>query len=59
MGGKSDKLRQRMPANDCPDTAALHVANIKSGIVGGLIARADELGVPCEGWFAGLRLQRA
>ncbi|MCF7223846.1 AraC family transcriptional regulator [Marilutibacter chinensis] len=48
-----------MPANDLPDTAALHVANIKSGIVGGLIARADELGVPCEGWFAGLRLQRS
>lgn len=48
-----------MPANDLPDPAASHVVNIKSGIVAGLIARADELGVPCEGWFTGLRLQRS
>ncbi len=32
------------------------VANIKSGIVAGLVAMAAESGVGCEGWFAGLRL---
>ena len=34
----------------------LQAANIKSSIVAALVARADELGVPCEDWFAGLRL---
>ncbi|MGO4222924.1 AraC family transcriptional regulator [Lysobacter sp. TAF61] len=32
------------------------VANIKSGIVAGLVAMAREAGIGCEGWFAGLRL---
>lgn len=59
MGVKPDKLRLRMAANELPDDATLHAATIKSGIVSGLIARADELGVSCEGWFAGLRLQRS
>lgn len=32
------------------------VANIKSGIIAGLVAMAREAGVGCEGWFSGLRL---
>ncbi|MFC3814783.1 AraC family transcriptional regulator [Lysobacter sp. GCM10012299] len=32
------------------------VANIKSGIVSGLVAMARESGIGCEAWFAGLRL---
>lgn len=38
------------------DDPRFSIANIKSGIVAGLVARADELGAPCDGWFAGLRL---
>ncbi|HEY0502583.1 MAG TPA: AraC family transcriptional regulator [Lysobacter sp.] len=34
----------------------LSVANIKSGIVAGLVAMARETGVGCDGWFSGLRL---
>jgi len=40
------------------DDAQPH-ANIKGQIVAFLIARADELGVPAEPWFAGLRLRRS
>ena len=32
--------------------------NIKCGIVAGLVARADRLGVPCDDWFQGTRLRR-
>jgi AraC-like DNA-binding protein len=32
------------------------VANIKSGIIAGLVAMAREAGIGCEGWFIGLRL---
>lgn len=38
------------------DDARLSVANIKSGIVAGLVAMARETGTGCEGWFSGLRL---
>jgi len=38
------------------DDPRLGVANIKSGIIAGLVAMAAETGVPCDGWFAGLRL---
>jgi AraC-like DNA-binding protein len=45
-----------------PDAAAdalpLHGVNIKCGIVASLVAMADRLGVPCDDWFDGLRLQR-
>ncbi len=34
----------------------LSVANIKSGIVAGLVTMAREAGIGCDGWFAGLRL---
>jgi AraC-like DNA-binding protein len=34
----------------------LGVASIKSTIVAGLMGMARDQGVPCEGWFAGLRL---
>ncbi|MFC5570116.1 AraC family transcriptional regulator [Lysobacter yangpyeongensis] len=37
----------------------LSAASIKSTIVAGLVAMAREQGVPCEGWFAGLRLSPA
>lgn len=36
---------------------ALHTPNIKSGIVAGLVARAEELGVDFAPWFSGLRLE--
>ena len=36
------------------DDPRLGVANIKSGIIAGLVAMAAETSVPCEGWFAGL-----
>ncbi len=39
--------------------AAPTLANIKSGIVAGLVRRADELGIHCEPWFDGMPLQRA
>jgi len=35
-----------------------HVS-IKGQIVAFLVAHANELGVPCDAWFSGLRLQRA
>lgn len=38
------------------DDPRLGVANIKSGIIAGLVTMAAEAGVPCEAWFAGLRL---
>ena len=36
----------------------LHAPSLKSGIVAALVARAGELGVACEDWFAGTRLDR-
>jgi AraC-like DNA-binding protein len=59
MGGKPDNLRRRMQIRDIPPAGNLRTANIKSGIVASLVTRADELGVPCEPWFSGLRLQRS
>lgn len=44
-----------MPPYD-RDDPRLSTANIKSGIVAGLVAMARETGTACEGWFAGLRL---
>lgn len=44
-----------MPPYD-RDDPRLNTATIKSGIVAGLVAMARELGVPCDVWFAGLRL---
>ncbi|GAB3516934.1 AraC family transcriptional regulator [Pseudoxanthomonas daejeonensis] len=41
------------------DALPLHGANIKCGIVAGLVAMADRMDVPCDGWFEGLRLERA
>ncbi|WP_372013480.1 AraC family transcriptional regulator [Pseudoxanthomonas sp. 10H] len=41
------------------DVPPLHGANIKCGIVAGLVGMADRLGVSCDGWFEGTRLQRA
>lgn len=38
------------------DDPRLSTANIKSGIVAGLIAMARQHNVNCEGWFSGLRL---
>ncbi|GAA5079081.1 AraC family transcriptional regulator [Lysobacter panacisoli] len=38
------------------DDPRLSIANIKSGIVAGLVAMAREHGVGCENWFSGLRL---
>ncbi len=38
------------------DDPRFSIANIKSGIVAGLVAMAGETGTPCEAWFAGLRL---
>lgn len=40
------------------DDPWLSTAHIKSGIVAGLVAMADEQGSPCEAWFSGLRLAR-
>lgn len=45
-------------ASPRPADPRLDAANIKSGIVAALVARADELGVPCDAWFSGLRLRR-
>ncbi len=47
-----------MTTNVLTDALPLHGANIKCGIVAGLVAMADRLGVPCDGWFEGLRLER-
>ena len=40
------------------DVQSLQNVNIKCGIVAGLVAMADRLGVPCDSWFEGLRLHR-
>lgn len=42
-----------------PDTASANALNIKNGIVIGLLARADELGVDTGPWFADTRLDRS
>ncbi|MBO9718343.1 MAG: AraC family transcriptional regulator [Pseudoxanthomonas sp.] len=47
-----------MTPNIPADALPLQGVNIKCGIVVGLIAMADRLGLPCDGWFEGLRLHR-
>jgi AraC-like DNA-binding protein len=41
-----------------PDSLAANPLNIKNGLLVGLLARADELGVETAGWFDGTRLDR-
>lgn len=48
-----------MPANPITSPYPANALNIKNGIVVGLLARADELGVGTEHWFADTRLDRS
>ena len=47
-----------MTTNDLPGAVPTAALNIKNGIVVGLVARADELGVDTTPWFEGTRLDR-
>jgi AraC-like DNA-binding protein len=59
MGGKTATPGTRsMPSPALPDLTAATPLNIKNGIVIGLLARADELGVDSGPWFEGTRLDR-
>lgn len=42
-----------------PGPSSAPTRTVKNGIVGGLLARADELGVDPRGWFTGTALSRA